>query len=213
MRISTFAIIGLAFSAVTAFPNDCAAQGSFAGISDRLGLKAGAGITSWTRTPESPLVELKQTIGAVFGVFVVPKPRAPIGFQIEALLAIKRARQVYSGSIVSTTSYSRRYLDVPILLRVASTSPGMQGYLVVGPSLGLLLSSGQHTEPESHTPFIEVPMNPLDIGLAIGIGGKTARYTVEGRYTASLRAAGEYHAENGTVKNRALMLSLGFFIH
>ena len=171
-------------------------------------VRAGFSSATIAFLPEGDSPELENTastFGFVGGVsFLIPTNRAG-GLQVEALFHQKGAQNLLRRD----DKLRLTYLEVPVLfhLDVYQRDPRAI-YVIAGPAVAFNVQASYESngEKENVTDDIE----NVDVGLVIGAGVELRRLTLEGRYTWGLRSAFHDSELEGSFKNRALSVIVGF---
>ena len=171
-------------------------------------IKAGFSSATISFSPESGAQELSGTerlTGFVGGVAFLLPGNSRGGVQVEALFHQKGARNLLRRDDTLRLSY----LEIPVLLHVDVYHRGPRGVYVIGgvaPAFALQASYEDDGDKEDVKDEIE----DVDVGLVVGAGVELRRLNVELRYTWGLRSAFQDGDLDGTFKNRALSLTVGY---
>ena len=202
MRLTSLALASAAAVAVgvlTASP--AAAQTTF-------GVKAGvSGATFSVTTEADSLFDRGQRRGFVGGAAVLLPGNRTGGIQIEALVHQKGSKEVLRrGDRMKLT-----YLDVPVLMHVDLLQRDPSAvFITFGPSFAFNLDATY--EDEGVTEDIGDDIEKFDLGLNLGVGVEAGSLVVEARYTWGLRKVFEDADTGAGFKNRALAVTVGFWI-
>jgi Outer membrane protein beta-barrel domain len=171
-------------------------------------IKAGFSMATIHFSPESGSPELSSTeqlTGFVGGVsFFLTRSRRG-GWQIEALLHQKGARNL----LRIDDKLRLTYLEVPVLLHGDFYQRGPRAlFFVAGPAFAVNTSASYTDDGESED--VTDDIEDFDIGLVVGGGVELRRLTVEARYTWGLRSAFQDGDLEGSFKNRAFSMTVGY---
>ncbi|HYN06386.1 MAG TPA: porin family protein [Vicinamibacterales bacterium] len=171
-------------------------------------LKAGFSMATIRFSPESGSPELSSTeqlTGFVGGVsFFLTRSRLG-GWQIEALLHQKGARNL----LRIDDRLRLTYLEVPVLLHGDFYQLGPRAlFFVAGPAFAFNTHASYTDEGEKED--VKDDIEDFDIGLVVGGGVELRRLTVEARYTWGLRRAFQDGDLEGSFKNRAFSVTVGY---
>ncbi len=202
MRISSRCVaLPLSLTALLMIPSTAKAQTSGVGV----GVKAGMN----SSTLAGPLItKATQLTGVTGGLFVSGAIGQMAGFQVEALLSQKGAKEV-DGRDQSKVRIT--YLDVPLLLCIGSmgNKNSAGAHVFLGPTIGLKLNSSATYNGAALTEWKDSELSGLDLGLTFGAGATFGQFGLDARYTVGMRSV-----DSGTnpddVKNRAFSLMLGY---
>lgn len=171
-------------------------------------IKAGFSASTISFQPENNSPELSQverSTGFVVGVSFLLATNRIGGYQIEALLHQKGAR-----NLLRFDDHLRlTYLEIPVLLHIDLARRGPRAIFLVG---GAAPAFNVHAsyEDEGVTEEVTSDIEDFDVGLVVGGGVELRRLTVEARYTWGLRRAFQDSELEGAFKNRALTVMAGY---
>jgi hypothetical protein len=175
--------------------------------SAQVGVKAGlsSATISFDPAPGSrPLSETRRRTGGVGGVFVLLPGTRIGGWQIEALVIQKGARNLLRVDDAMRLTY----LEVPALIRVDAARRRRGAiFLLAGPSFAFNLKGSY--EDDGAKEDIRKDINKGDVGLHLGGGAEYGPLAVDARYVWGLRTVFEDGDLAGTFKNRAFVVTAG----
>jgi len=196
------AVGGAALVAIVAVPASAQVSvGAFAGISH----------FSVDQEVEVDGVELSNKTGLAVGGIVNFALTEMVGLQFEPMF-------LHKGSTADVTGFGQvdvtaSYLELPVLLTYSFGTGSIRPYLMVGPTVGYLLSAKQEAEfiPEA-AEDIKDRSEDIEFGVTGGLGvqfplGATLNGFVQGRYYHGLT---DTHAEEENHKSRGYKLVAGF---
>jgi hypothetical protein len=171
-------------------------------------IKAGVSSTTISFSSDSGSQELTETerlTGFVGGVaFLLPGNRVG-GVQMEALFHQKGARNLLRRDDTLRLSY----LEVPVLLHVDLYQRGPRGVYVIGGVAPAFTVQASY-EDDGDKEDVKDEIEDIDVGLVVGAGVELRRLNLEMRYTWGLRSAFQDGDLEGTFKNRALSVTVGY---
>ena len=169
------------------------------------GVKAGINLAKINFDPEPEEDNLDRRIGFVGGLFVVVPMTDLIAFQGEALFSQK-------GASGDEGKVELDYLEVPLLLRVGHAPSGSTSFhAFAGPSVGLKLRARATSTFDGETEDEDIgdDVETFDLGLVAGAGVDVGRFTLDGRYTWSLRNVNNLAPDEVEIKNRVFSIMAG----
>ncbi len=187
------------------------------------GAKAGLNIATLYG---SDVEDAKMKIGAAFGGFVNYSINDNIAVQPELLFSMKGAKSEFEEEILGVKFSMKEtmklsYLEIPILAKVSIPMEGkVKPVLLIGPSLGILLSAKDKIEMEaagvsaSAEVDIKEIIKPIDFGLVFGGGVDVAELgpgnlTVDARYTLGLTSIDDSGLDL-SMKNGVISVMAGY---
>ena len=127
---------------------------------------------------EDDVIKQKVRTGGAFGVgFAFPTGSDKVKFDLGFLYSQEGAKA--EGGGVSGT-FEMDYVRIPMLFRIGVGS-GSGGYLLVGPSVGVLVRARGVSDGESDD--IKDEQKQADVGLAVGAGANIRNFFLQGTYT------------------------------
>jgi hypothetical protein len=154
-----------------------------------VGIKGG---TSFSRYIFNPALRQEPTMGHTGGFVLKHISEPNLGIQLE----LNYVQRGWTERIDSTQAYRRNlnFIEVPFMTHVAIGKSNTNFIANFGPSLAYLVSNGDSTKAvrdvEGPNYFQKEIENPLQFGLAIGIGvvrkSSLGIFQLEGRLTQSL---------------------------
>jgi hypothetical protein len=140
--------------------------------------------------------------GFVFGASIMPRGADRGGWQIEALVVQKGARNLLRRN----DQLEFTYIEIPILLHVDFWQKGnSSAFFTAGPSLAVNI---QATYVDDGVPEdIGNDIEKVDFGLNLGIGLELGRVVLEGRSNWGMRSA--FKVDDVDFKQRTLLLTAG----
>jgi hypothetical protein len=188
-------------------------------FAQEIGVKAGANFASLTpEEDEDP--DTSRRLGLLAGVWVRTPSTSRLSFQVEGLFSEKGV--VFDGIPVDPAEFLSvdvrvRYIEVPVLARLdfgsrgSSTRPRVFVAGGVAPAFKLSARSQAELAGEEQTADLSDDIEPLDLGLAGGIGMAFGRVQFEARYTHGLLKINvDDNDPNDRIQNRVFSLSAGF---
>jgi len=175
------------------------------------GIKAGvtsARLPGVTEAIEIP-VDQEARWGGTVGAFVTLRINDLVAFQPEALYIFKGAAIASPAASYSLT-FDTRYLEVPLLFRLASSRQRL--YFLAGPHFSFLLSA-EGTETiggKSETRDVKDQFKGADAGISFGAGASFNRFLIEGRWSEGVRDIDREDRSDTKVRNRVLAVLAGF---
>jgi Outer membrane protein beta-barrel domain len=161
---------------------------------------------------DAPSEESTSRIGLTGGGYIRFPINDRFAFQPEVLFAMKGV-QLSEKDQGGTVNVRINYLDVPLLLRYRiPINSRYGGFLMVGPSFGIKISSSAKLDAPGGTvdEDIDPALKSLDLGLAFGGGITFRRYLVEGRFTAGLTdVASTLWPHADSLRNRTFSVLVG----
>jgi hypothetical protein len=140
--------------------------------------------------------------GFVFGASIMPSGADRGGWQIEALVVQKGARNL----LRQNDRFELTYIEVPVLLHMDFWQKGDSGaFVVFGPSVAFNVKASYVDDGVRED--IRDDIEKVDIGLNLGIGVELGRFVLEGRSNWGMRSA--FTVDDVDFKHRTLMLTAG----
>jgi hypothetical protein len=171
-------------------------------------IKGGFSSATISFSSESGSEELSNTerlTGFVGGMAFLLPGNSRGGVQIEALFHQKGARNLLRRD----DQLRLTYVEVPVLLHIDLYQRGPRGvYVVAGAAPAFVVQASY--EDDGQKEDVKDDIEPIDVGLSVGAGVELRRLNLELRYTWGLRSAFQDGDLDGTFKNRALSLTVGF---
>jgi Outer membrane protein beta-barrel domain len=185
-----------------------------AGLKGRLGggLKIGFALTDIHGSDvrdfpyyDDPDTSWAPTFGFCGGVFITVGLTEKAAIQAEALVSTKGSAQL---GIYDVYAFKTTYLEIPVLMKFASTIGRSSASLFAGPALAILLSSGMTNDGEP-IPFER--FRSTDWGIVLGLDWAIrSRVVIDIRYTIGESKFIEMDGEPLGIKNTALALMVGY---
>ena len=173
------AFIGiLAFAAITLFVATSSAEAQTG-----VGVKGGITIAKLETAPDNAGV-LDHHLDWTGGVFVVPKHRARVTGQFEALYSRRGSKVDADVFGFGVGDIRLTYLDVSALARLRAGDGDTAGYLIVGPTVGIKLDA--EFVLFGLSPSIDGAFKDTEVGITVGAGLESGRYLLEARYMHGL---------------------------
>lgn len=145
--------------------------------------------------------------GAAAGVFVTRPVSEMLSLQVEALVSQRGARDETAGR---STTVRLAYLDVPVLVRLGSTSADrLHAHAFAGPTFGFKLKADGPNDSIFGGGNTDGEVKTFDLGLTLGAGIDVDRITVDARYTIGMNNIAVAPSD-GVVKNRSFALMVGY---
>lgn len=181
--------LAIAVAAGFLFPAIAAAEGeATTGLTGK-GIKLGLNFATFTGDDVTDDVE--SDMGLAIGGFVTWSFTDMFAVQPEVLYSQKGAK--WSMDVLGIPfdySYNLTYLDIPILAKATFPVGGNKASVVLGPSIGILLSAEEEVSMSilSDTNDIKDQMASMDLGLVAGAAFEMGKYSLEARYNLGLSA-------------------------
>jgi hypothetical protein len=140
--------------------------------------------------------------GFVFGASFMPGGADRGGWQIEALVVQKGARNL----LRQNDRFELTYVEIPVLLHMDFWQKGNSGaFFVAGPSVAFNVQASYVDDGVSED--IGDDIEKVDVGLNLGIGLELGRFVLEGRSNWGMRSA--FTVDDVDFKHRTLLLTAG----
>ena len=140
--------------------------------------------------------------GFVFGASIMPSGADRGGWQIEALVVQKGARNLLRRN----DRFEFTYIEIPVLLHMDFWQKGDSGvFFVVGPSVAFNVQASYVDDGVRED--IGDDIEKVDLGLNLGIGLELGRFVLEGRSNWGMRSA--FTVDDVDFKHRTLLLTAG----
>jgi hypothetical protein len=140
--------------------------------------------------------------GFVFGASIMPSGADRGGWQIEALVVQKGARNLLRRN----DQLEFTYIEIPILLHLDFWQKGnSSAFFTAGPSLAVNIQATYVDDGVRED--IGDDIEKVDFGLNLGIGLELGRFVVEGRSNWGMRSA--FNVDDVDFKQRTLLLTAG----
>ena len=170
------------------------------------GVKIGANFSNLNfDSPDVP--NFDRRTGLVAGVFVTIPASRHFDIQPEVLYSQKGAKISEAGD---KATIELDYVDIPVLARYTSGGPASV-QVFGGPSFGLRTRARSKAEfgGTTQTQDIKNDVKSSDIGLVVGAGLESGRFTVDGRYQWGLTNINKDEFDTTKVKNRTFSVLAG----
>lgn len=194
--------LGLALLLTAASP--AAAQMTF-------GVKGGLNVANLDFDPEDESPDSR--MGLVLGVVVTQPIRNRFGLQIEGLYVQKGAKDEFSEEGLNFKStFKLDYIEIPVLANIALTSSDQVKFSVLaGPSFAFLVNDKQVTEVNGDEEESDIgEVKSYDVGFALGGAVQTGQFLIDARYTWGLVNINDDPDDDGKVKNKGFMFTVGW---
>ena len=169
------------------------------------GVKGGVNFSTVTGDLD-PGATKAQRQGFAAGGFVMGKVAPMVAIQVE-LLYSQEGLKIKSGSTEGHAKID--YMRLPLLLRLGRPSADKAtGFVVVGPSMGFLMSA--KTVIGTVTDDFKNELKSTDVSLVVGAGISAKRIVIEGRYSAGTR---DVNKVKGSTTNKLRTISLLAGVH
>ena len=144
-----------------------------------VGVKGGLTVATFKTVPDNS-GGLTNHVDWSGGVFVVPKARARVTAQIEALVSRRGAK--LDGNVFGFGLGDIRltYLDCSGLVRLRAGTSNTSAYLIAGPTVGVKLAA--EFVVLGFSPSIDGAFKDTEVGITAGAGLESGRYLLEARY-------------------------------
>ncbi len=142
------------------------------------GIKVGANFATVSGDIEA---EKSMRTGLVAGGFLTVPVAPMVAFQPEVLYSMQGVKATDDGE-EATAEIDE--VQIPLLLRLGRNSGGTGGYLLVGPSIGII-TKAKFTSGSDEEDFKD-DLKSTDIGVLVGAGVSVNRFLIEARYTAGM---------------------------
>lgn len=172
MRATCLGLLVFVTAAMCAVATPAAAQTA-------VGVKGGLTFAKLVTVPDNSGV-LTNRVDWSGGVFVVPKRRARVTGQFEALYSRRGATLDADILGFGVGDVRLTYLDVSGLVKFRAGDGDTAGYLIAGPTVGIKLDAEFILFGLS--PSIDFAFKDTETGITVGAGLETGRYLVEARY-------------------------------
>jgi hypothetical protein len=178
-RTLTFFLIA-ACAALAVLPRPAAAD-------IRFGIKAGGNMAKpMGADAQDPLATLKSRVGFMGGIFLTIDLGPVIAIQSEVLYTMKGATYVALDDTFTNKLYAD-YVEVPLLIKLKIPTPGVQPFVLAGPTVGFKLQEKQMSNGEE-VPFTEALLKDNDYGAVFGAGLNMGKHLMlDVRYSLGLQ--------------------------
>lgn len=151
------------------------------------GVKAGVNFSTVSGSIGDDVSKSMRT-GAAVGGFLSFDLSDSLSFEPEVLYSMEGVKVEFTdgGETFSSTA-KVDVIQIPLLLRWAMPSSGRAaGYLVVGPSVGIIASAKQEDPFGGEDEDFKDDLKSTTVGVVVGAGVNISQFLVEARYTAGL---------------------------
>ncbi len=192
----------LAFLLLSAFlPSLAAAQStSTPGSSLSIGVKGGLALGTIETDDE---LNLEHRRGITAGLSLMKDLSSSVGLGAEVLWTQRGTREVGTGVTMELD-----YLDVPVLVRVGSSSGnGTRFHVFTGPQAGLRLRARLEGGPTARD--LKNEIHPFELAWTAGAGVEVRGVTLDARYTLGLTNVDDSSAFD-EFTNRTISVMIGY---
>ena len=140
--------------------------------------------------------------GFVFGASIMPSGADRGGWQIDALVVQKGARNL----LRQNDRFEFTYIEIPVLLHMDFWQKGnSSAFFTAGPSVAFNVQAS-YVDDGVHEDIGD-DIEKIDVGLNLGIGLELGRFVLEGRSNWGLRSV--FKVDDVDFKHRTLLLTAG----
>ena len=179
----------------------------------QVGVKAGANFASLT-PEEDETPDTSRRVGLVAGGWLAVPATSWLTMQFEGLFSEKGVKFDATGVGLDSSAELRvRYIELPVLARVAVGGSGSTRVFLVGGGAPAFMTSTRATatfEGQKDSRDVTDEVESFDFGLVGGAGVAFGRTNLEARYTHGLRPINKDRNEpNDRVQNRVFSVTVG----